>query len=127
MPCSLATALLSAAAAVAGAAGASDEGCWDGGFGPSYCCRGPGGRAECWDALHSFERCCAGFLSESLPFPDLLAARAGRGPLSPDVAGCYYLSYFNVIINNNYLFFFFLLVVHTYIYIYIYIVCVCRG
>lgn len=57
---------------------ADTTGCWDGGggFSPAYCCRGRGGRAECWDSFHSFERCCGDYLKDSHPFGDLLAARS---------------------------------------------------
>lgn len=63
--------------------GGDSEGCWDigGGFTPAYCCRGRGGRAECWDSLHSFEQCCADYLKASHPFGDLLAHQdTGRAP-----------------------------------------------
>lgn len=67
-------------AVVEGAAAGAGS-CWDGGFGPAYCCKGRGGRPECWDSFHSFETCCPEYLNESQPFGDLLVARMGRGAL----------------------------------------------
>lgn len=61
--------------------GAESSSCWDGGFGPAYCCKGRAGRSECWDSFHTFESCCTEYLNTSQPFRDLLAARRGQGPL----------------------------------------------
>lgn len=41
---------------------ADDADCWLGGMSPVDCCSasyGPRGRQECWDAMFTFERCCA--------------------------------------------------------------------
>ncbi|CAJ1426230.1 unnamed protein product [Effrenium voratum] len=40
---------------------AEDASCWDGDFTPEVCCNpkfGPRGHEECWDTVHTFERCC---------------------------------------------------------------------
>jgi len=35
-----------------------DPNCWVDGFRPEVCCLGPGGNSKCWDASHTYERCC---------------------------------------------------------------------
>mmetsp|Transcript_48678 Transcript_48678/g.87709 ORF Transcript_48678/g.87709 Transcript_48678/m.87709 type:complete len:286 (-) Transcript_48678:202-1059(-) len=35
-----------------------DPTCWVEGFRPEICCLGPGGNSKCWDATHTYERCC---------------------------------------------------------------------
>ena len=40
---------------------AQDPACWDGDFTQTVCCDrkyGPRGAEECWDPIHTYERCC---------------------------------------------------------------------
>lgn len=65
----------------------SSDGCWSGQFSASYCCKGRGGRSECWDSLHNFETCCADYLKTSHPFGDLLLTHENAPLFDPDQWG----------------------------------------
>jgi len=65
---------LTAASLLAGTA-SQDASCWSGPFNQQFCCdlrAGPRGHQQCWDPLHTYERCCP--------------QEAPPAPVSPDPA-----------------------------------------
>eukprot|EP00927_Polykrikos_kofoidii_P059398 TRINITY_DN54557_c0_g1_i1.p1 TRINITY_DN54557_c0_g1~~TRINITY_DN54557_c0_g1_i1.p1 ORF type:complete len:620 (-),score=103.38 TRINITY_DN54557_c0_g1_i1:302-2089(-) len=57
--------------------------CWTGAFTAEYCCRGQRGRADCWDSIHNFDKCCHEYKNNTYPFNDLLWGRRTEPAVDP--------------------------------------------